>query len=115
MYDELYDYNKVDFTSVNNAENYREVINLYIDKYFEETDDKETWFRKIKELATELGYAPEMKLYKENPEKYIGNVADISNILRVALTTKTTTPDLYEIMKLLRKDRIKARFIKICG
>ena len=56
-----------------------------------------------------------MKLYKENPEKYIGNVADISNILRVALTTKTTTPDLYEIMKLLRKDRIKARFIKICG
>lgn len=115
MYDELYDYNKVDFTSVNNADNYREVINLYIDKYFEETDDKETWFRKIKELATELGYAPEMKLYKENPEKYIGNVADISNILRVALTTKTTTPDLYEIMKLLRKDRIKARFIKICG
>ena len=51
-----------------------------------------------------------MKVYKENPDAYKGSIADISNIIRVALTTKTTTPDLYEIMKLLGKDRIIDRY-----
>lgn len=47
-----------------------------------------------------------MKEYKENPEKFKGSVADVSTVIRVALTTKSMTPDLYEIMKLLGKDRI---------
>ena len=51
-----------------------------------------------------------MKKYKENPNNYKGNVADISNVLRVALTTKSMTPDLYEIMQLLGKERIEKRF-----
>ncbi|MDD2504852.1 MAG: glutamate--tRNA ligase [Bacilli bacterium] len=110
MFDDYFDYKKVDFSLVNNPEKYKELINLYIDKYYNESDDKNTWFRKIKELSTELGYAPEMNLYKENPTKYKGNVADVSNILRVALTTKTTTPDLYEIMRLLGKEKIAKRF-----
>ena len=50
-----------------------------------------------------------MKDYKENPGKYKGNVADISTVIRVALTTKCMTPDLYEIMKLLGKERILKR------
>ena len=50
-----------------------------------------------------------MKLYKENPGDYKGNIADFSMVLRVALTTKSTTPDLYEIMKLLGLNRIKNR------
>ena len=50
-----------------------------------------------------------MKEYKENPDNYKGSVADISTVLRVALTSKSMTPDLYEIMKLLGKDRILER------
>ena len=50
-----------------------------------------------------------MKDYKENPEQYKGNVADISTVIRVTLTTKCMTPDLYEIMKLLGKERILKR------
>lgn len=50
-----------------------------------------------------------MKEYKENPDNYKGSVADISTVLRVALTSKSMTPDLYEIMKLLGKDRIIER------
>ena len=50
-----------------------------------------------------------MKEYKENPDNYKGSVADISTVLRVALTSKSMTPDLYEIMKLLGKDRIIKR------
>ena len=109
MYDELFSKDKVDYSIVNNAEEVSGMINLYIDKYFDESDDKQTWFDKIKGLAAEVGYAPEMSLYKEAPENYKGSIADVSNILRVALTTKTTTPDLYEIMKLLGKEKIKKR------
>ena len=50
-----------------------------------------------------------MKEYKLNPDNFKGSVADVSMVLRVALTTKSMTPDLYEIMKLLGKDRIIKR------
>lgn len=114
MYDELYNHEDVDFNLVKTLEKYKEIVNLYIHKYYDINDDKGTWFRKIKELATEVGYAPEMNLYKENPNKYLGNIADVSNVLRISLTTKTTTPDLYEIMQILGKDKIQDRFTKIC-
>ena len=51
-----------------------------------------------------------MKTYKANPEAHIGNIADASNIVRIALTGKSTTPDLYEIMKLLGETEINNRF-----
>ena len=54
-----------------------------------------------------------MKEYKENPDNYKGSVADISTVLRVALTSKSMTPDLYEIMRLLGKDRIIERIKKL--
>ena len=50
-----------------------------------------------------------MKEYKENPDNYKGSVADVSTVLRVALTSKSMTPDLFEIMRLLGKDRIQNR------
>ena len=61
------------------------------------------------ELSEELGYASNMKEYKENPDKFKGNVADVSTVIRVAVTTSSQTPDLYEILKLLGKDRIVKR------
>ena len=56
-----------------------------------------------------------MKDYKENKENYKGNVADVSTVLRVALTTKHQTPDLYEIMKLIGKEKMAVRYQKFCG
>ena len=67
----------------------------------------------MKLLCDELGYCSDMKEYKNNPDSYKGSVADISMVIRVALTTRTTTPDLYEIMKLLKTDRIRERFNRI--
>ena len=80
-----------------------------MEKYFT-IEDKEDWFNNMKLLCDELGYASDMKVYKENPEAFKGNVADISMVLRVALTTKSMTPDLYEIMKNLGKERIVKRY-----
>ena len=111
MYDEMFDYQKeYEFQNIIDKEEINNILNTYIEKYFNESDDKETWFNKIKELCDELGYASNMKEYKETPDKFKGNVSDVSTVIRVALTKKSMTPDLYEIMKLLGKDRIKERF-----
>ncbi len=114
MYDELfikedktYEFNGIDIEEVRN------VLKTYFDKYYDASFDKDTWFNKMKEAAEEMGYCANMKEYKLNPNNYKGSIADFSMIIRVALTTKTTTPDLYEIMKLLGTDRIKERIALI--
>lgn len=114
MYDELFNKYKdeygYDFGSITDKDEIRNIINTYIDKYYDENDDKETWFSKIQSLCDELGYASNMKDYKENPDNYKGNVADVSTVIRVSLTTRSMTPDLYELLKLIGKEKIKERF-----
>ena len=114
MYDEVF-YNtkrEYPYQTINDKQEIKKILNLYIQKYYDENDDKDTWFNKIKELSGEMGYAKEVKEFKENPGKYKAHVGDVSTVLRVALTSRTNTPDMYEIMKILKKDRIKARFEK---
>ena len=113
MYDELFTPNTYDFQKIKDHEEISKILTTYLDKYYQESDDKETWFNKIKELTDELGYCSNMKEYKENPDKYKGSVADISTVIRVALTSSSMTPDLYEIMKLLGPNRIKSRIDKV--
>ncbi|HHW69630.1 MAG TPA: glutamate--tRNA ligase, partial [Tenericutes bacterium] len=112
MYDELY-YAKekeYEFQTITDLEEIKKIITLFMEKYYNDSNDKDTWFNNIKELSKELGYASEVKAYKENPELYKGHVGDVSTVLRVALTSKSMTPDLYEIMKLFTIDRIKERY-----
>ena len=113
MYDELFTPNIYDFQKIKDHEEISKILTTYLDKYYQESDDKETWFNKIKDLTDELGYCSNMKEYKENPDKYKGSVADISTVIRVALTSSSMTPDLYEIMKLLGPNRIKSRIDKV--
>ena len=109
MYDELFTNLNYEWQNITDKNEIKEILSLYISKY-DVNDDKDTWFNKMKEVCDALGYASDMKAYKENPNNYKGNVADVSNVLRVSLTTKSMTPDLYEIMKLLGKERIEKRF-----
>ena len=71
------------------------------------------WFEKIKGLCDELGYASNMNDFKNNPNKYKGNIVDITTVIRVALTKEYMTPDLYEIMKIMGKDKIVGRLSDI--
>ena len=112
MYDELYNPVDYEFQKITDKEEIKTILNTYMDKYYT-VSDKETWFNNIKLLCDELGYASDMKAYKLEPEKFKGNVADVSTVLRVALTTKSMTPDLYEIMRLLGKDKIIDRYNNI--
>ena len=97
---------------INEKEDIDKILTLYLEKYYDENDDKQTWFDKIKELAEEMGYAKEVKEFKANPEMYKAHVGDVSTVLRVALTGRTNTPDMYEIMQVLGKDSIEKRFEK---
>ncbi len=112
MYDELYNPTSYEWGKIDDKNEIIKILKTYMEKYFNITD-KEAWFNNIKTLTDELGYCSNMKEYKENPDKYKGSVADISTVIRVALTSRSMTPDLYEIMRLLGKDRIKERIAKI--
>ena len=113
MYDSEFNPQEYEWGNINNINDIKELLNTYIDSYYNEKDDKETWFNKIKIMCDNLGYASNIKDYKLNPDNYKGSVADVSSVIRVSLTSKSNTPDLYEIMKLLGKRRIIERINKI--
>ena len=113
MYNELFKDIKYDWQNIKDIKEIRDILDDYIDNYYDVLDDKDTWFNKMKELSIKHGYCPGVKEYKENPNRYKGSIIDISMAIRVALTSKSMTPDLYEIMKLLGVDTIKDRIEKI--
>ena len=76
---------------------------------YDEGDDMNTWFDKIKAVGEGLGYTPDMKAYKADPTAFKGNVADISMFLRLAVTGKLNSPDMYAVMQILGKERVAAR------
>lgn len=78
-------------------------------RYTVEKDDPQQWFERVKELASDLGFAQKPKDYKNNPQLYKGHVGDISMVLRVAVTGKTKSPDLFSIMQILGKDCVIQR------
>lgn len=98
------------FQKINDKEEIKNIVETYVNKYFDSNDTKETWFNKIKELSGELGYAKEVKEYKQEPDKYKGHVGDVSTVLRVVLTKRQNTPDLYEIMNVLGNESVEKRF-----
>ena len=110
MYDDNFE--EYPYQVISDKESIEKILNLYIEKYYDENDDKQTWFDKIKELAGEMGYAKEVKEFKANPDMYKAHVGDVSTVLRVALTGRTNTPDMYEIMKVLGKENVINRFQK---
>lgn len=76
---------------------------------FDEDDSYEEWYNRVKDFASSHGYASEVKAYKENPDQYAGHVGDICEMIRFALTGRTKTPDLYQLLTILGKDNLKKR------
>ncbi|MDD3341056.1 MAG: glutamate--tRNA ligase [Bacilli bacterium] len=109
MYDELFTPETYEFDKINDKEEIVSMLETYINEYYNEADDEQTWFSRLKDVAEHFGYAREVKEYKNNPENYKGHVGDISMVLRVALTSKAMTPNLYDIVQILGKDRILKR------
>ena len=115
MYDELFEVpvTKYEFDKINDKTEISKILTTYLTKYYDEKDSQDEWFGKIKVMCEELGYASNMKDYKQNPENYKGNIADVSTVIRVALTSKKQTPNLYDILKILGDQKIEERFSKL--
>ena len=109
MYEELYKPTEFEWNTNVSSDEIKEILDTYINEYYNESDDKETWFNKIKDLADKYGFAKEVKDYKEAPDKYKGHVGDVCELIRVAVTSKKQTPDLYEILRIFGKDTVKKR------
>ena len=91
------------------------VIRSALEKFLERfnfQDDATVWFDKVKEITQELGFTTDMKAYKQNPDAFPGTVADVSTFLRLAVTGKTNSPDLYTVMQILGKDVTVSRIRK---
>ena len=101
-----------EYQKVTDENEIKKIVSTYFDKYYDENDDKQTWFNKMKDLSEELGYAREVKEYKNNPDSYKGHVGDISTVIRIKVTGRANTPDLYEILQVLGKESILKRVNK---
>ena len=110
FYDDLYyskngDYN---YPKALSKGDIQKILSRYINVYCE-SDNKETWFNKLKAFGENLGYSPSVKNFKKNPAAYKGHIGDVAMVLRIALTKKTATPDLYEMIKVLGTERLTER------
>ena len=108
FFNEYFDKKEYDFDERFNKNDIKTLLKRYLDGY-NYSDEKDVWFSKIKVLGEDLGFASDMKIYKQNKEAFKGSYADIAGIIRVAITKEKNTPDLYEICKLLGKDEITRR------
>ncbi len=91
-----------------NREDIKKILSTFSAQY-DPSDDMNTWFEKIKAIGASLGYTPDMKAYKADPSAFRGNVADVSMFLRLAVTGKMNSPDMYAVMQILGRDTVLSR------
>lgn len=87
------------------------VLNEYLNLY-DHADDNSAWFNKLKEIADKHGFASDMKAYKANPDQFKGNVSDIAEIIRIAVTGRANTPDLWSIVHVMGEDQMRSKIAK---
>lgn len=85
------------------------ILEDYFNNIYNKKDEKQEWFNKIKNFCSKYNFCSDTKEYKENPDKYIGCVSDMCELIRIGVTGRTMTPDLYEILKLLLEESINKR------
>lgn len=115
-WDEVRDYTEYYFTAPDSFEypdnlpkdEIREILKQYKNVYTESLT-AEDWFPAVRDMAETLGYAKTPKLYKESPESFKGHVGDVSTAVRIAITGRSNTPDLYWISTVLGYDEVQKR------
>ena len=86
----------------------KEVLKNYLNEYKEDFS-KEEWFENMKNTASRLNFCVDMKIYKQNKDKYKGSISDFAGIIRMAVTNRKNTPDIYYIMQLLGIEKVEKR------
>lgn len=111
MYDEQFAGADIEYEYqlIGDRETLEQIFTLYPDQYYTPEDDSQQWFDHMKDLAERLGYAREVKIWRKAKDDWPGHVGDVSTALRVGLTGRRNTPDLYQIMRVMGPDRIRER------
>ena len=104
------DYFRIEDTIPENVsdEDAAEILKRYLESY-DHSDDQSQWFDKIREIGTEMGYAAKPKDFKKNPDQYKGHVGHVSTVIRIAVTGRSQSPDIWEIQQILGEKRTRER------
>jgi len=89
----------------------REILSRYI-KGYDPADDNSAWFEKVRGITAELGYAVKPKDYKKDPGSYKGHVGHVSSVIRIAVTGRANSPDLWTVQQIMGTEKVKARIEK---
>jgi glutamyl-tRNA synthetase len=114
FFDELFDKEAVEAVELPknmDLEEAKRIIDAY-SKAYNFSTDKETWFEELKATGLQLGYTPNKKDFKANPESFKGMTADVAAAVRAAITHRSNTPDLYTIMQIMGEEKVRNRFEK---
>ena len=112
MFEPYFDRKKLSTFEIEENDEYKNKVKCVLNEYlnvYREYEDKQIWFNEIKTMADGLGFAVDNKLYKQNPDNFKGNVADVCSYIRLAITGRKNSPDLYEICAVLGISEVKNR------
>ena len=115
FYDDFYEdifKEKLPFSEKLSSSIIKNVLNS-IKEHLSLEQDEQSWFNQLKQIGESLGFAPNGKLYKNNPDQYVGSVADVAEILRITLTGKKNSPNLFYVMKVLGKNHCDKRIERV--
>ncbi|MEA4846439.1 MAG: glutamate--tRNA ligase [Clostridiaceae bacterium] len=115
FFDELFDRDAAEgynFPEAIDTDEVKRLIREYA-KVYTHADSKDMWFDRVKEFCEVMGYSKDVKTFKKNPGAYKGHVGDVTGIIRVAVTNRRNTPDLYEIMQAMGEKKVLERFERV--
>ncbi len=107
MFDEYFSENTDEYEEVTNVT--KENLENYFTKVYSADDSQENWFTNLAEYADSIGFTKDRKAYKADPESFKGTTADFCKIIRIIITKKNLSPNLYDIIKLLGKENLLKR------
>ena len=115
FYKDLYDQYVKENGLVYNEKFDQETIKLVLSclKQLDINQDEQSWFNQMKQIGESIGFASDRKAYKANPENYKGTIGDAAEILRITLTTKRNSPNLYYVMQILGKEECDRRINQV--
>ncbi len=111
FFDDLFLMN-MDIISSFKIDEIHNILGAFIESYSSD-DTKDIWFDKIKQIAGRFGFATDIRAYNENPTNFNGSVADVAKIIRIVVTGREQSPDLWAIMNVMGKERVIRRLLSV--
>lgn len=112
FFDELFTQVKVDISLLSDLpiSDIDLIAQLTVDNY-DINASKDTWLETMRNVAEQHGYAPNMKAYKASSNSFKGHFGTFTKVIRVLLTGGNQSPDLYELMRVMGKERVADRLL----